>query len=191
MKKILVLLMVMAIAMGSVFAVPGTGSWTGDSIGVSGESATLGVKLQLSSMEIFTIGFTDQAEVNAGNIDSVTPKTELILSPEGSEYTGTTNIYYGVKNLDEGTTYKIGITIGDDLSAGSGTDIPWNASAASAYVSSQGTKSGDVWESVGTTQEYEVNCTQLSISTDGFVGLTGLNTTTPYEGTITLTIASN
>lgn len=190
MKKILVLLMVIAIAMGSVFAAPGTGSWTGDEIGEGGESATLGVKLQLNSMDIFTIGFTDEAEVNAGNIDSVTPKTELILSPEGSEYTGTTNIYYGVKNLGEGT-YKIGITIGNDLTAGSGTDIPWEASAASANVSSQGTKSGDVWTSVGSTQEYEVNYTQLAISTDGFVGLSDLNTKDAYEGTITLTIASN
>lgn len=191
MKKILVLLMVMAIAMGSVFAADG--SWTGDAV-TADSNAVLNVRLSLDTTNIFTIGFTDEAEVTTENIDSITPKTELVLAPEGSEYTGTTNIYYGVKNLEEGKTYKIRITIGDALHAGeSYDDINWTATttAGPVTVASNGTKSGDVWTSIGGTKQYEVNYTQLAVSTDGFVDVNNPDTDTDYTGTITLTIASN
>ena len=193
MKKIMVLLMIMAIAMGCVFA--DAGSWTGDTVSGTDSYAELSVKLQLSGTNIFSIGFSD-SEVTTENIDSVTPKTELSLSPNGLEYTGSTNIYYAIKNLDT-TDYTISLEIGDALASSDEEKdtIEWIASATGdqkADVSSKesGTKSAPVW-TVGKTANYEVGYTSLTVSTDGFAEVTNPDTTNPYFGTLKLKIASN
>ena len=194
MKKILALLMIMAIAMGSVFAVE-AGQWGGDEI--TGDSAaSLEVALKLSGDDIFNIGFASEA-VTADTINSEAfkPLESLELEIDGTEYQGTAYVYYGIKAPSD-KTYTISLAIDDNLkTTESGkTTIPWKISSVENFsIDSKSTKTGNIFAaaSSGTDGEFKVESKELSISTEGFMGLENLDYNNPYSANVTVTITDN
>lgn len=199
MKKLMVLLMVLAIAMGSVFAAESEGQWGGNVVTAgTGDSATLNVKLDLKKgMNLFNIGFATK-EVTKENInDASIVQKELVLELNGSEYTGTTYIYYGIKNTTE-AAYDISLSIDGALKSDNDqtTGIDWtikseDGSTVSLVSQAEGrTLSDEVWSNVGANQsQFTVVSMPINISTDGFL----LDDDTHlkneiYSGTVKLTI---
>lgn len=199
MKKLMVLLMVLAIAMGSVFAAESEGQWGGNVVTAgTGDSATLNVKLDLTKgMNLFNIGFATK-EVTKENInDASIVQKELVLELNGSEYTGTTYIYYGIKNTTE-AAYDISLSIDGALKSDSDTaGIDWtikseDGSTVSLVSQTSGqTLSDEVWSDVGASQSgFTVVSMPINISTDGFLDDNNLENEI-YSGTVKLTIKAS
>lgn len=194
MKKLLVLSMVLVIAIGSLFAIEEPGQWGGNTVSTGGDSATLKVNLDLTDgINLFNVGFASE-EVSKDNINTITPQEELSLVLNGSEYTGSTYIYYGIKDTNQ-KSYTISIDINDALTASSdSTGIDWSVSASptdggTVNVSSNSTKSATVWN-VSSSGDFTVVSAPLSITTIGFLEDDHL-VSEIYSGTIKLTIAAN
>lgn len=196
MKKLMVLLMVLAIAMGSMFAADSEGQWGGNVVTEgTGDSAILNVKLDLTKgMNLFNIGFATK-EVTKENInDASIVQKDLVLELNGSEYTGTTYIYYGIKNTTE-DAYDISLSIDGALkSASDEKGIDWtikseDGSTVSLVSQTSGqTLSNEVWSGVGASQsDFTVVSMPINISTDGFLGDSHLENEI-YSGTVKLTI---
>lgn len=199
MKKLMVLLMVLAIAMGSVFATESEGQWGGNVVTAeTGDSATLNVKLDLTKgMNLFNIGFATK-EVTKENInDASIVQKDLVLELNGSEYTGTTYIYYGIKNTID-AAYDISLSIDGALKSDSdATGIDWtikseDGSTVSLVSQTTGqTLSDEVWSDVGASQsEFTVVSMPINISTDGFLDDKNLKNEI-YSGTVKLTITAS
>ena len=194
MKKILALLMIMAIAMGSVFAVE-AGQWGGDMI--TGDSAaSLEVTMKLSGKDIFNIGFASEA-VTAETINSEAfkPLESLELELDGTEYQGTAYVYYGIK-APSNTTYTISLAIDDNLrtTVSDKTTIPWKISSVENFsIASNSTKTGNIFAEAksGKDGKFNVDFKKLNISTEGFMGLDNLDYVNPYSANVTVTIKAN
>lgn len=196
MKKILVLLMVMAIAVGSVFAAEG--QWGGSAISGDGvdPKATLEVTLKLSGNDLFNIGFASE-EVTTENIDTVAnnPLKTLALELDGSEYQGKAYVYYGIKSLTA-NKYDVSLSIDGALTAPNDEEgIAWGiSSGGSSFVTSGEANTPKViFDGVGSASDnvFKVESKELAISTTDFQGELGLDTTNQYSATVTLTIANN
>lgn len=205
MKKVLTLLAVMAIAMGMVFAVEGTGSVSGSAsegtADFANKSATLEVALTLdgSTGSYFEIGFANKEISSLDDVtsDAVIKTLTLDQLSNGGDYSnadGTAYVYWVVKNLND-EDVKIQLTAGDAMAEDGegGTSINWKATATtdSASVSTDSTdKDVAVVASVNAKDAATavVDSAALTVST---VDL--LNTTVSeasYSGTLTLTITT-
>ena len=205
MKKVLTLLAVMAIAMGMVFAVEGTGSVSGSAsegtADFANKSATLEVALTLdgSTGSYFEIGFANKEISSLDDVtsDAVIKTLTLDQLSNGGDYSnadGTAYVYWVVKNLND-EDVKIQLTAGDAMAEDGegGTSINWKATATtdSASVSTDSTdKDVAVVASVNAKDVATavVDSAALTVST---VDL--LNTTVSeasYSGTLTLTITT-
>lgn len=205
MKKVLTLLAVMAIAMGMVFAVEGTGSVSGSAsegtADFANKSATLEVALTLdgSTGSYFEIGFANKEISSLDDVtsDAVIKTLTLDQLSNGGDYSnadGTAYVYWVVKNLND-EDVKIQLTAGDAMAEDGegGTFINWKATATtdSASVSTDSTdKDVAVVASVNAKDAATavVDSAALTVST---VDL--LNTTVSeasYSGTLTLTITT-
>lgn len=205
MKKVLTLLAVMAIAMGMVFAVEGTGSVSGSAsegtADFANKSATLEVALTLdgSTGSYFEIGFANKEISSLDDVtsDAVIKTLTLAQLSNGGDYSnadGTAYVYWVVKNLND-EDVKIQLTAGDAMAEDGegGTSINWKATATtdSASVSTDSTdKDVAVVASVNAKDVATavVDSAALTVST---VDL--LNTTVSeasYSGTLTLTITT-
>lgn len=192
MKKILVLLMIMAIAMGSVFAAEG--QWGGSSIPSDGSAAaTLEVTLKLDGEDMFNIGFaSDAVDEDSISSSAFTPLKELALELDGSEYQGKAYVYYGIKSLST-NEYDISLEIDGALKTTTDTDgIKWGITSGDFNVTSGGTKSGLIFDDVGsdTDNTFKVESKELAISTTDFLGETDLDTSEQYSATVTLKIST-
>ena len=200
MKKFFVLLAVFAITVGSAFAAEGTGSWGDVSVPGEGAKATMEVTFDLTSYEgMFNIGFSDNPPtVVEGALSEFTPKKSLSLTLTGDEYTGSTNIFYAIKLLNESETkYDVTMSIAEKLrpTTGANTDndiaaIDWTVSAGAVALQTKETavKSGVVFDDITSDGAWTVGSLPLSVSTDGFENASLDNAT--YAGTVTLKIAT-
>lgn len=188
MKKILVLLMVMAIAMGSMFAAEG--SWTGTSVtNTASEAATLEVSLNLKDYAgTYAIGFTETAveEKTEGAADvPITPTGTLTLTPDNDEYVGTVYGYYAIKSGTD-VTLSFEMSADDKLTEQTTTSktIEWTVTAADTPLTTSPTEVKAVSFEDGV---YKIGSFPVSITTDGFISA---NTATNevYTGTISLTV---
>lgn len=188
MKKILVLLMVMAIAMGSMFAAEG--SWTGTSVtNTASEAATLEVSLNLKDYAgTYAIGFTETAveEKTEGAADvTITPTGTLTLTPDNDEYVGTVYGYYAIKSGTD-VTLSFEMSADDKLTEQTTTSktIEWTVTAADTPLTTSPTEVKAVLFENGV---YKIGSFPVSITTDGFISA---NTATNevYTGTISLTV---
>ena len=188
MKKILVLLMVMAIAMGSMFAAEG--SWTGTSVtNTASEAATLEVSLNLKNYAgTYAIGFTETAveEKTEGAADvTITPTGTLTLTPDNDEYVGTVYGYYAIKSGTD-VTLSFEMSADDKLTEQTTTSktIEWTVKAADTPLTTSPTEVKAVPFENGV---YKIGSFPVSITTDGFISA---NTATDevYTGTISLTV---
>ena len=188
MKKILVLLMVMAIAMGSMFAAEG--SWTGTSVtNTASEAATLEVSLNLKDYAgTYAIGFTETAveEKTEGAADvTITPTGTLTLTPDNDEYVGTVYGYYAIKSGTD-VTLSFEMSADDKLTEQTTTSktIEWTVTAADTPLTTSPTEVKAVPFENGV---YKIGSFPVSITTDGFISA---NTATNevYTGTISLTV---
>lgn len=188
MKKILVLLMVMAIAMGSMFAAEG--SWTGTSVtNTASEAATLEVSLNLKDYAgTYAIGFTETAveEKTEGAADvTITPTGTLTLTPDNDEYVGTVYGYYAIKSGTD-VTLSFEMSADDKLTEQTTTSktIEWTVTAADTPLTTSPTEVKAVPFENGV---YKIGSFPVSITTDGFISAnTAANEV--YTGTISLTV---
>lgn len=190
MKKILVLLMIMAIAIGSVFAAEG--QWGGNTV-TDDSKATLEVTLKLDGEDLFNIGFaSDAVDEESISSSAFTPLKELALELDGSEYQGKAYVYYGIKSLST-NKYDISLEIDGALKTATDTDgIAWGITSGDFNVTSAGTKTGLIFDGVGsdTDNTFKVESKELAISTTDFLGETDLDTDNQYSATVTLKIAT-
>ena len=192
MKKIMVLLMIMAIAIGSVFAAEG--QWGGSTIPSDGSAAaTLEVTLKLEGKDMFNIGFASE-EVTADTInsDAFAPLETLALELDGKEYQGKAYVYYGIKSLSA-NEYDITLEIDGALKTATDTDgIAWGITSGDFNVTSAGTKTGLIFDGVGsdTDNTFKVESKELAISTTDFLNETNLDNDNQYSATVTLKIAT-
>lgn len=189
MKKILVLLMVMAIAMGSMFAAEG--SWTGTSVSdTASEAATLEVSLNLKDYAgTYAIGFTETAVEEKTGSDAtgitITPTGTLTLTPDNDEYVGTVYGYYAIKS-GTGVTLSFEMSADDKLTEQTKTSktVDWTVTAADTPLT---TSAQEVKSAEFTQGEYKIGSFPVSITTDGFISAnTAANEV--YTGTISLTV---
>ena len=189
MKKILVLLMVMAIAMGSMFAAEG--SWTGTSVSdTASEAATLEVSLNLKDYAgTYAIGFTETAveEKVGGDATAVTitPTGTLPLTPDNDEYVGTVYGYYAIKS-GEDVQLSFEMFADDKLTEQTETSktIEWTVTAADTPLTTSPTEVKAVQFTQG---EYKIGSFPVSITTDDFISASTAKDEV-YTGTISLTV---
>lgn len=205
MKKVLTLLAVMAIAMGMVFAVEGTGSVSGSAsegtADFANKSATLEVALTLdgSTGSYFEIGFANKEISSLDDVtsDAVIKTLTLDQLSNGGDYSnadGTAYVYWVVKNLND-EDVKIQLTAGDAMAEDGegGTSINWKATATtdSASVSTDSTDKDVAVVASVNAQDVATAVVDSAALTVSTVDL--LNTTVSeasYSGTLTLTITT-
>ena len=193
MKKFLVLLMIMAIAMGSVFAAEG--QWGGGAIPEDGSAAaTLEVTLKLDGEDMFNIGFASE-EVTAETInsDAFAPLETLALELDGKEYQGKAYVYYGIKSLST-NKYDISLSIDGPLKATNDQDgIAWGISSEGESVATSASSEAKIIfpEVSSNNNEFTVVSKQLVLSTTDFENEEGLDTANQYSANVTLKIATH
>ena len=208
MKKVLLVLAILAIAMTTVFAVEGTGSASNTSLDTKGTSATLEVTLNLTSdlANYVEVGFSSN-EVKTTNVgegtangvsDATVIKSIALTEANGGDLSnpdGTAYVYWIIKGLS-GTTANITLEAGQHLAQESGDPtITWIATAktsegdkSTTSYGQSGSASAATVATVISDGSLEVGSAPLKIST---VDL--LNTTVTqgdYAGTLTIKIAS-
>lgn len=194
MKKILVLLMVMAIAMGAVFAVDAAGSTSVDSVTTSASSnrASLEVTVDLSQYEgLYTFGFTG-TEVAAATGEgaqavTITPLTSIGLTPENDEFTGSAYVYYAVK-APNAQKLLFDVTLSGPLTNGT-KNLAWQVSdgtGTEVVKSTAPETAANVGEftSAGT---YAIGSFPIKMTTDGFLSFE-TEDVTELAGSVYLTI---
>ena len=139
MKRFLVMLAIMAIAMTGVFAVEGTGSyvWTDELTGATTDKATLEVTLDLTPESeygrYYQIGFTENdnvASLTADDLESIEPvKTiDLATLTETDDLTNSdVNVYWAIR-IPSNESVNIGLKLGGNMTATSdqSTGIKWS-----------------------------------------------------------------
>lgn len=193
MKKVLVMLAVMAIAMGSVFSADpapmGTGSQTATNLS-SLDPATLQVTLDLGSEsglgKHYQVGFSS---VEVKDIDDVADaKTLPLETPTATgDLSGTTNVYWAIKD-SASLSYKIALNIAANLKSDSdNTGIAWKVAVGEGGEAEEVTVSDastyTAIKTISTTGGFDVDSLPLTIST---VGLRSTATTKneSYSGTL-------
>ena len=139
MKRFLVMLAIMAIAMTGVFAVEGTGSyvWTDELTGATTDKATLEVTLDLTPESeygrYYQIGFTENdnvASLTADDLESIEPvKTiDLATLTETDDLTNSdVNVYWAIR-IPSDESVNIGLKLGGNMTASSSdqSGIKWS-----------------------------------------------------------------
>lgn len=193
MKKVLVMLAVMAIAMGSVFSADpapmGTGSQTATNL-ASLDPATLQVTLNLGELgKHYQVGFSS---VEVKDIDDVADATTLPLeTPTATgDLSGTTNVYWAIKDT-AGVPYKIALNIAENLKSDTdNTGIAWKVAIDGGDVAEVAVSNASTYTTIKTIEtsgKFDVDSLPLTIST---IGLRSTATTQSesYSGTLSVKI---
>ena len=171
MKKLMVLLMVLAIAMGSVFAAEGY--WSGTAVSdTSSDPAELKVTLDLEGFQgLYTIGFTDTAVETEPEGDpqevTITPISDYTLTLKNDEYIGDAYVYYAVKT-DQKLSFNMAVSGALD-EQNSEKAIDWEVKAGNATLNS-GNYGAE--QEVGTFEgdgSYAIGSWPMSMTTVGFL----------------------
>ena len=206
MKKVLTLLVIMTIVLGTVFAAPGTGNASSEDLS-SGFNATMEVTLDLSSdsdlTKYFEIGFSTAPVTAVPTEESpVTPKTTIKLEDATGADGDIRNkedvyIYWIVKGDNVDLTLSTGAAL--DSSEVDATDIHWSATigtisgeggtASDSEARSDGSNDTASVTGIDGTSAIKVGSAPLTISTIDLLSTTGVNGN--YTGKLTLSIASN
>ena len=195
MRKVLVTLALMAIAMGMVFAEAAAGNVNGTDVADLTNGAKLTVTLDMvddDNSKYFEIGFTSKAladDTVPTAANPVTPLETVALTErvEGGEMQNTANsayVYYIVK----GAAVKISLGIADALKAtGDETGIDWQVVANGKTISSTG-DAVEIEDNIGSSGVTKVKSYPLSISTVGLLSDTTVKA--EYSGDLVVSIAT-
>lgn len=209
MKKVLVMLAVMAIAMGVVVAAEGTGEYAVNALtDASTDKATLEVTLDLGPNsnlgKHYQIGFTttDVKGFSAEDLGTtgIAPLKTVALDKATTDgdltHDETVYVYWAIKAPKaESENIKLGLSLPGNMTSATDTEngIKWSVTpdgitaieteTVGAAVSNEAVKK------VQTTGEMIIDCMPITIST---VDLRGTNTTKEesYSTTLTLSIAT-
>ena len=194
MKKVLVMLAIMAIAMGSVFSADPAPMGTGSQIETDFNSldpATLQVTLDLGSEsglgKHYQVGFSSAAVEKIADVADA--RTLPLKTPTATgDLSGTTNVYWAIKDTAS-TTYKIALNIAANLkSDNDNTGIAWKVAVGEGGEAEEDVTVSDAStyttiKTIETTGGFDVDSLPLTIST---VGLRSTATTQSesYSGTL-------
>ena len=209
MKKVLVMLAVMAIAMGVVVAAPGTGEYAVNVLtDARTDKATLEVTLDLGPNSAlgkhYQIGFTttDVKGFSAGDLGTtgIAPLKTVALDKATTDGDLTHHekvyVYWAIKAPQANSeNIKLGLSLPGNMTSASDTanGIKWSVTPegvdaiATTYVGTP--ESNDEVKKIKTTGEMIIDCMPITIST---VDLRGTSTTEEesYSTTLTLSIAT-
>lgn len=208
MKKVLVMLAVMAIAMGVVVAAPGTGEYAVNVLtDARTDKATLEVTLDLGSGsnlgKHYQIGFTSTnvkdytpAQLDAG----ITPLKTVALDKATTDgdltHEEPVYVYWAIKAPKaESENIKLGLSLPGNMTSDTDTEngVKWSVTPegvdAIATTAVGTAASNDAVKKVKTTGEMIIDCMPITIST---VDLRETSTTKEesYSTTLTLSIAT-
>lgn len=192
MKKLMVLLMVLAIAMGSVFAAEGY--WSGTAVSdSSSDPAELKVTLDLNGFQgLYTIGFTDTAVETATGEDAqevtITPISDYTLTLKDDEYIGDAYVYYAVKTPAKQTlSFNMSVSGALDEQSSEKT-IDWEVKAGKATLNSENyTTETEVGTFTSEDGSYAIGSWPMSMTTVGFLA-DGAGADEVYTATVKLTV---
>lgn len=208
MKKFLVMLAIMAIAVSGAFAVEGTGAWVGTGTeSPVNKNATMEVTLDLSSGSVlgkyYMIGFTSSvASLSSTNLEVEPLKTvALNTATTTGDFTtqGDVYVYWAIK--DSSTKYDIQLSLDNDLTTSSEEEgdkfVKWSVTPTSegSKLISDGTgrvsqnKSTVVGNSIGGAADMQVGSNKITISTEDL--LNSSYAEGEYTGTLTVTIIAD
>lgn len=208
MKKFLVMLAIMAIAVSGAFAAEGTGAWVGTGTeSPVNKNATMEVTLDLSSEstlgKYYMIGFTSSVAGLSSTSLEVEPLKTVALNTATTTGDFTTQgdvyVYWAIK--DSSTKYDIQLSLDNDLTTSSEEEgnkfVKWSVTPTSEglKLTSNGTgtesqnKSTVVGNSIGGAAGMQTGSNKITISTEDL--LESSYAEGEYTGTLTVTIIAD
>ena len=169
MKKFLVMLAILAIAIAGVSA---EARWTGTTLG-DDSKATVQVSLNLGGDlgKYYQIGFSEEEVTPETDLSTLSPDTEIVLDQEqnSGEIQNAANssyVYYAIQ-IPSNESVNIGFEIAENLKAdGDSEGIAWTASANS-NTAKVGADGKAVITKVQGNGELQVNSFPVTVSTSG------------------------
>lgn len=214
MKRFLVMLAIMAIAMTAVFAEPGTGilkqtgsEWTGSG------SATLEVTLDLGPEsplgKYYEVGFTDTdvSEFSADDFYGTeeTPRQfsnlttialDKVTEDDDVENSDPVYVYWAIRATKD-SKYNIGLSLPGNMTTVSDTSgIAWSVTPGTGADSTDAITTSTANVQVGNenvkavtaAEEMVIGCFPITISTENLRSNTKLDYVNDYKTTLTLTV---